>query len=215
MEIQDLFRMIRQRGWLVPVLALVGALAAFGFSRMQTPVYKSAMKLTVQPARTDFGLAQTTKNLMLSYIQIIWTERNSAEVAKRLKLDYDPATIYGNTKMATDDASYGIEIQVSDYDGDTANNIARTWGDLFKEFRDTENAKQRREDRVDIILGDAPRYAKDRPRTTINTVAGGLLGGIVGAISIALLEWLQSRMVRSKTDVERIFSLPVLGSIPK
>ncbi len=214
MDLSDFLRIARQRGWLLVLLGLLGAGSGLVFSRLQTPLYKSSMKLTVQPARTDFGLAQTARQLLLSYIQIIWTERNAAEVAQRLKLDFAPATIFGNTKMADDAASMGIEIQVTDYDGDTANNIARTWADLLKEYRDRDNAKQRREDRVEIILGDAPRYSQDRPRTAINTVAGGLLGAVIGVAAIALLEGLAAAYVRSRADIERQLDIPVIAVVP-
>lgn len=214
MDLSEFLRIARQRGWLLVLLGLLGAGSGLVFSRLQTPIYKSSMKLTVQPARTDFGLAQTARQLLLSYIQIIWTERNAAEVAQRLKLDFAPATIFGNTKMADDAASMGIEIQVTDYDGDTANNIARTWADLLKEYRDRDNAKQRREDRVEIILGDAPRYSLDRPRTAINTVAGGLLGAVIGVAAIALLEGLAAAYVRSRADIERRLDIPVIAVVP-
>ena len=77
--------------------------------------------------------------------------RNLLEVGKRLQLDYSPAYIYSQTRMADDAASYGVEIEVRDYDGETANRIAREWAQLFVEFRNRDNAKQRREDRVEAI----------------------------------------------------------------
>ncbi len=214
MELTDFIRLIRTRGWVIVLLALLGALSGYAFSKLQTPVYKSSMRVTVQPARTDFGLTQSAKTLLLSYIQIIWTEKNAAKVAKQLELDYLPATIYGNTKMADDAASFGIEIQVTDYDGDTANRIASKWAELLKQFRDEDNAKQRREDRVEIVLGDNPRYAQDRPRTAVNTAAGGLLGLVIGAGAVALLELLAARFVRGASDVERGLDLPVLAVVP-
>jgi capsular polysaccharide biosynthesis protein len=215
MEITDYLRIIRQRGWVIVALALLGALAGFAFSRLQTPVYKASMRLTVQPARTDFGLTQSAKTLLLSYIQIIWTEKNAAEVARRLNLDYSPGTIYGATRMSDEAASFGIEIQVTDFNGDTANDIARTWADLMTEFRAADNAKQRREDRVDVIRGDDPRYAQDQPRTTVNTAAGGLLGLVLGVGAVALLEAIAAQFVRDRRDVERALSIPVLASVPR
>lgn len=214
MEISDLIRLLRTRGWVVIALALLGALSGFVFSRLQTPVYKSTMKLTIQPARPDFGLAQSAKSLISSYIQIIWTEKNAAEIAKRLQLDYTPGTIYGATRMADDLATFGIEIQVTDYNGDTANNIALKWAELMKEYRDQNNASQRREDRVDIVLGDNPRYSQDRPRTSINTIAGGLLGLVTGVGALAIIEALAALRIRSRSDVERRLNLPVLATIP-
>ncbi|PJF48184.1 MAG: hypothetical protein D6709_03785 [Chloroflexi bacterium] len=214
MELQDYVQIVKRRWWIVVLTALIAAAGAFVFSRLQTPIYKSSMKLTIQPARTDFGQTQAAKQLLSSYISIIRTERNAAEVGKRLQLDYSPAYIYGQTRMADDAASYGVEIEVRDYDGETANRIAREWAQLFVEFRNRDNAKQRREDRVEAILGDDPRYVQDYPRTGVNTAAGLLLGLAAGAGIVALLEWQQSALLRAPRDVERRLSLPVVGDIP-
>ncbi len=214
MELQDYLQIAKRRWWIVVLVALVAAASAFVFSRLQTPIYKSSMKLTIQPARTDFGQTQAAKQLLLSYISIIRTERNAAEVGKRLQLDYSPAYIYGQTRMADDAASYGVEIEVRDYDGETANRIAREWAQLFVEFRNRDNAKQRREDRVEAIMGDDPRYVQDYPRTGVNTAAGLLLGLAAGVAIAALIEWRQSALLRTPKDVERNLSLPIVGTIP-
>ncbi len=214
MELQDYIQIVKRRWWIVVLTALIAVASAFVFSRLQTPIYKSSMKLTIQPARTDFGQTQAAKQLLSSYISIIRTERNAAEVGKRLQLDYSPAYIYGQTRMADDAASYGVEIEVRDYDGETANRIAREWAQLFVEFRNRDNAKQRREDRVEAILGDDPRYVQDYPRTSVNTAAGLLLGLVAGTAIAALLEWRQSVLLRTPKDVERNLSLPVVGAIP-
>jgi capsular polysaccharide biosynthesis protein len=193
MELQDYVRIAQRRWWIVVLVALTAAASAFVFSRLQTPVYKSSMKLTIQPARTDFGQTQAAKQLLLSYISIIRTERNAAEVAKRLQLDYAPAYIFNQTRMADDAASYGVEIEVRDYDGETANRIAREWAQLFVEFRNRDNAKQ---------------------RTGVNTAAGFVLGIVVGVLIVALIEWRESALLRTPKDVERALDLPIIGSIP-
>jgi capsular polysaccharide biosynthesis protein len=214
MELQDYLRIARQRWWIVALVALVAALSAFVFSRLQTPVYKSAMKLTIQPARTDFGLTQSAKTLLSSYISIIWTKKNAEVLRQRLNLDYSPDYIYGQTKMAADDATFGIDIEVRDYDGDAANRIAQEWAQLFVEYRNDNNARQRREDRVEAIMGDDPRYSQDYPRAGVNTAAGLLLGAVIGVLIVALLEWRQSALLRSASEVERELELPIVGVIP-
>jgi capsular polysaccharide biosynthesis protein len=214
MELQDFLTILRRRWWIVVLAALIGGASAYLFSRAQTPVYKSAMKLTIQPARTDFGLTQSAKTLLSSYISIIRTERNAAEVGRRLGLDYSPGYIFGQTRMADDAATFGIEIEVRDYDGETSNRIAREWAQLMVEFRNNDNAKQRREDRVEAILGDDPRYSQDYPRTGVNTVVGLILGAVLGALIVAMLEWRESALIRSTKDIERKLALPVVGAIP-
>ena len=56
MELSDYFRILRQRGWIIVVVAVVAAVSAFGFSKLQRPIYKSSMQVTVLPARNDYGL---------------------------------------------------------------------------------------------------------------------------------------------------------------
>jgi capsular polysaccharide biosynthesis protein len=64
------------------------------------------------------------------------------------------------------------------------------------------------------VMGDNPIYSKFRPQTTINTAAGGILGLLLGALIVAVLEWLEAGVVRTPADVERKLGLPVLGMIP-
>jgi LPS O-antigen subunit length determinant protein (WzzB/FepE family) len=53
-ELSDYLRIIRQRGWLIILLALLTAAAAFGYSKMQTEVFESQVNMLVTPARLDF-----------------------------------------------------------------------------------------------------------------------------------------------------------------
>ncbi len=214
MELQDFLQIVKRRWWIVALVALIAGASAFVFSRLQTPVYKSTMKLTIQPARTDFGLTQSAKTLLSSYISIIRTERNATEVGKRLNLDYSPAYIFGQTRMADDAATFGIEIEMRDFDGETANRIAREWAQLFVEFRNNDNAKQRREDRVEAIMGDDPRYSLDYPRTSVNTAAGLLLGAVIGVLIAGLMEWRGTAYLQHAKDAERRLALPIIGVIP-
>jgi capsular polysaccharide biosynthesis protein len=172
------------------------------------------MELFIQPARTDFGLTQSAKQLLSSYIGIIFNKRNADVVRADLGLDYSPDRIFNSTKVADDSARFAVQIEVRDYDGDVANRIAKQWALLFVDWRNTENAKQRREDRVDAILGDEPVYSQDYPRTSVNTIAGGILGGMVGLMIVIVLEWSQSDILRKESDIERKLALPVIGAIP-
>lgn len=215
MEINDYLDLARRRAWVVVLVALIAAASAFIFSRLQTPIYKATMEVTLQPARADFGLAESTKKLTASYISIVFSRKNAAEINKRLQMDYTPDEIYDNTKAGEDAAKYGVVIEVRDQNGDAAKDIAYAWAQLFREYRDRENAKQSRNDRVDAILGDPPSsYSKDFPRTGVITVAAGLLGALIGSLVVGVLEWLQATRIRNVADLEHKLALPVLGRIP-
>ena len=214
MELQDYLTLAKRRAWIVLLVAVVAALSAFVFCRLQIPRYKSTMALTIVPARADFGLAQSSRSLIATYNSVVFNKRTAAEIVKELKLDYSPTEVLGNTKTSEDAAKNGVQIEVTDYDGDVANNIAYQWALLYKKYRDEDNAKQRREDRVEAFLGDAPIYAKTYPQTGVTTAAAGVLGLLVGGLVAALLEWSQSNVLRTKADVERKLALSVIGAIP-
>ncbi len=215
MEIQDYFRILRQRGWLIIVLALLTAGSAYGFSTMQTPVYESNLRLLVSPSRTDFGQAQAAKILMRGYTQWMNSGYRSQAVINILQLDMTPQELLGDISIASDDSSFIITLQVENTDPDLANDIARTWGNLLIQWQEENNAQLQKEDRIGIEFVDDPQAGLDRPRKTINTIAGGVFGALVGLIIIFLLEWIDSGILRRSTDVERYLDIPVVGSIPK
>ncbi|MBI3244409.1 MAG: hypothetical protein HYZ49_19190 [Chloroflexi bacterium] len=214
MTINEYVRIIWRRGWILALVAALTAASAFVFSKLQTPIYKSTIYLLVQPARTDFGLTQSAKILLRSYVAWMDTDNRAKDVIEAMQLDTEPQTLRGNITIASDDSRFVIQIDAKNENGDLANDVAKKWAELFIQWRNEENQKQRKEDRVDAILLDEPRFVTDRPKTSINTIAGGVLGLLIGGVIVFILEYLESAVIRSAADIERQFNLPVLGAIP-
>jgi capsular polysaccharide biosynthesis protein len=214
MELSDYLRILRQRGWLIGLLALLTAAAAFGFSQMQTEVYESSLRLLVQPARTDFGQAQAAKTLLRGYVEWMRSRYRAAAVIDQLQLDMLPDELLGDVDIASDDSSFVINLTVENTNPDLANDIARTWGDLLIQWQEQNNANLRKEDRIDIERIDDPQVGLKSPKTRINTAAGVVFGALLGVIVVFLLEWIESGVVRRTEDVERYLDIPVIGSIP-
>jgi capsular polysaccharide biosynthesis protein len=154
-----------------------------------------------------------------AYVTIIDTKRFAAQVLKRFEqagtpLDMTPEQLKDNAIIASFEDKNVIQIDVKNSDGEMGNRIAYAWAQEFRDWRELENGKVRKEDQVEVVMGDNPIYSKFRPQTTINTAAGGILGLLLGAVIVAVLEWLEAGIVRSPADVERKLGLPVLGAIP-
>lgn len=214
MELQDYIRILRRRGWIIILLMVMTATAAFAFSKLQTPIYKSSVEILVQPARADWGITQSAKILLRSYASWMNTNTRAQEVIDLLHLDRVPGDLLGDVQVASDDSRLIIQMTVEDPDGDLANDIAQAWTDIFIQWRNAENAKQRKEDRVEAFQLDPPRYALDRPKWKINVVAGLVLGALVGAVITFALEWIESGVLRRPDDIDRYLGLPLLGTIP-
>ena len=107
-----------------------------------------------------------------------------------------------------------IKLEIENRDGNVANDISRTWADLLIEWRDQQNQRQRKEDRVYASLRDEPNYAQTWPKKKILAIAGAIFGLVVAAVVVFFLEWVEASVVQSPKDVEIELGLTVLGAIP-
>ncbi len=214
MELINYFRILRRRGWIIVVMVAITAVSAYGFSKLQTPVYRASVQVSINPARADFGLTQSAKILLRNYVAIVHSETWAGDVINRLNLDLTPGQLKGNTTVASDDSRQIIQIDVKDGDQAQAARIANEWAQLVVEWREQENAEQRKEDQINAYQIDPAVPGLFSPKTKINTAAGGILGLLLAGVIIFFLEWVESGVVRSASDVERYLGLTVLGAVP-
>jgi len=214
-ELSQYIRILRKRWWIIAVAVVVTAASALLFSRLQVPTYRSTVEVVIQPARADFGLTQSAKILLRSYMTVADSNRWAQEVIDRLRLDMTPEQLRANARFAAEDDRMVIRIQIEDTDGEQSNRIARTWATLMLEWRDSENQRQRKEDRVYSELRDEPTYSQAwPPRTSIVLVAGGIFGLLIAAVVIFFQEWMEGGVIRTPDDVEQWIGLAVLGIVP-
>ncbi|MCS7178257.1 MAG: Wzz/FepE/Etk N-terminal domain-containing protein [Anaerolineae bacterium] len=215
MELARYLSILRKRWWIILVAVLATAISAVVFSRLQTPVYQSTAEVVIQPARPDFGLTQSAKTLLRSYMTVADSNKWAREVLNRERLDMEPEELRANARFAAEDDRMIIRIEIEDTDGEVANRIARTWATLLVEWRDQENQRQRKEDRVFAELRDDPTYSQTwPPRLPIMAMAGAILGLILAFVIIFFLEWAESGILRTPEDVEQGLGLTVLGIVP-
>ena len=213
MELRDYLRILRQRGWLILVLAALTAGAAFGYSQFQTEVYKASVNLLIT-SRPDFGQTQAARQLLRDYAAWLDSSYQAAAVIDQLQLDMLPQELMGDVTIAASDSRNIIQIEVENTRYSQAADIARVWGEQLIQWRTQENAGLNKEDRISAIFLDDPVGGLDRPQTTINTLAGAVFGAILGLVLIFILEWFASGIMRRPADIERYLDLPVVGTIP-
>ncbi len=205
MSLWDLTQILRRWGWLIPALAIVTALSAFVYSRLQTPVYRAVATIAVQPARPDFGQSQAAKTLLSSYVQIMSSaygggdlhQPSASRVIQAMQLDMTPEQLRRSAIFSADERSLLIELEIRSYDPEMAQRIARTWAELFIEWRRTENQTLRQEDQIDALLVDQPVAGRFRPQTTFNVAAGALMGLVLGGALTLLLGWMELGAARA------------------
>jgi len=214
MELGDYIRIMHKRWWIVVVAVAFTAGSALIFSELQHPVYQSTAEIIIEPARPDLGLTQSTKWLLRTYMTVADSYSWAQQVIDELQLPMTPEQLRGDAHFAAEDDRMVIKLEVEAYDGDQANDIARTWARLFTEWRDSQNQQQRKEDRVYATLRDQPRYTQSWPKTRMVTAAGGIFGLVIAGVIIFFLEWIEAGVVRTPQDLERQLDLVVMGTIP-
>ncbi|MCD4686222.1 MAG: hypothetical protein K8S97_09830 [Anaerolineae bacterium] len=214
MNLMYYVRILVRRGWIIVLAALITAGAAYGLSKAQTPVYRASQKVLLQPARNDFGLTETLRILLRSYVVYLNTDTQSANAIDRLQLDMTPGELRSHMTINSDPTQLIVQIDIDMEDGPLAATIATEMGRLLVDYRTEDNRDLQREDRIDAILIDTATYGLHTPKTSINTLAGGVLGLLLGGVVVFVLEYLESNIVRTRDDIERFLELPVLAAIP-
>ena len=215
MEIKTYLRILRKRGWIILLTALIAGGAAFGFSRLQDPIYRARVLVSVNPARYDWGLSNTIKDLLRNFQTNLLTHRMAQKVIDRAQLDMSSYDLLAKLEVNPEPDRFVIEIVAKDSDPQTAIGIVQTMAQLFVDEREAWNQEQDKADRIDVSIVDNAREAPLwRPQPWTNALAGFVLGALLGAIIVFLLEWLESDIIRTPEDAERYLGVSVLGAIP-
>lgn len=216
MELADYVRILRRRWWIIVVAVLLTASSAYVFSKLQDPEYTSTAEVIILPARPDWGLAQSAKLLLRSYMTVIDSDSTAQEVIDELPLSTTPERLRSNAHFAALDDRMVIKIEIEDYDGDQANRIAAEWAQQLIDWRNEKNAQRRKEDRVYATLRDDPTSSQSwPPRRGILEAAGGVFGLAIAGAVVSFLEWLEADATRTRQDGEQrsnlAAALAVLG----
>ena len=214
MNLIDYANILIRRGWIMLLLAIIAAGAAFLFSRSLDPVYRATLKVRIEPSRTDFGLTQAAKQLLNSQVSYLDSSLRAGDVIDRLQMDMTPEQLRADVRIAPNLDSLVIQIDAEHKDPGQAASIASEWARLLILYRNDQNQQARREDRIYASLQDNPVIALARPNVTINTLVGLIAGLFVGGILVFVLEYLESAIVRRREDLEAMIGLPVLATVP-
>lgn len=215
MEIRDYLSILRKRGWIIILLAVMAGLSAFGISRVQTQIYKAKATVSVVPARPDWGLGNTAKDLLRNFAVNIKTHKTARRVIDRAQLDMSTYDLLAKVEVNPVGDQFLIEIAAEDQEPAVASAIALAFANEFVDERNAYYQQQDKQDRIEVKLVDdlvdAPLF---KPKPFLNAAAGAVLGALLGLLIVFALEWLEADILRTPATVERALGLAVLGAIP-
>ena len=214
MSSQEYLTIITKRWRLIAAMVLIGLIGGAVLTMITTPMYRSATKISVNPARPDYGTALTVNNLLSNYSLQLTTVRLAQQVVNQLRLDIAPEALLGRVKVTPQQDNFMLLIEADNADPRMAERIAATLASTFVNEYTAGNAEAPRQDRIDLSILDEPDSAKlNRPRPQINIPAGLLAGLLLGILLVFVLEYLDDTL-KTAEDVERVLAVRTLGAIP-
>lgn len=213
--LKEVFQMIRKRMLLVlSVALLVSALSGIISFYFITPIYESSTQLlinqedTKQMSEIDI---QTNLQLINTYNIIIKSSAILDLVKKELAFEnMTTESLNNKINVISEGDSQVVTITVQDPDPSTARDIANTTADIFQ--REIVNLMNI--DNVSILTKATASEGQEpiKPQPILN-IAISMVIGFVLSIGLAfLLEYLDNT-ITSEQDIEKLLSLPVIGSI--
>lgn len=215
MTIQEYGRILRKRGWILIALAVLAAILAIGISSLQKEMYRATVNVSTVPARADFGLGATAKDLLRNFAENIKTPEYAQRVVERAQLDMNPYDYLANVQVVPDSSTFTIKIEARNPDPEVAKTMGLTLADEFVEERTQYYAQQDKSDRIEVkIRSRAISADQISPKPKMNAIAGAVLGALLGIALILGLTWVEADLLRTPSAVERSLGLTVLGAIP-
>jgi capsular polysaccharide biosynthesis protein len=205
-------------GWPILVLALLGAGTAFAVSSAQPTLYRARARIALEPANlSNWGNAQAIRETMRGYKEDIKTFRMARLVDEKLQLDIPPAELLDGKRLnvAEDVGIFEIRLDVFDRDAEQAKRISRAWADAFIEAHRIDDLQRDQRDRILASLRDevidAPPWS---PRRGVNTLAGAIIGALVGGFALWFRQVLLGGLIRRPEEAERAAGAALLAVIP-
>ncbi len=199
-------------------LAVLGAAAAYGFSRLQTPIYRARARVALEPAiGSNWGNAMAVRETMRGFKEDIRTFRMARAVNEALQLDLAETALLDERRLnvAEDTGLFELRIDVFHPDAETARDIARTWAEVFIERHRVADLVRDQRDRTVVRLRDGSIPSSLwSPQPLTNALAGLAMGLLAGIVALWLRHGLRRGLVQGADDLGRRLGVPILGSIP-
>ncbi|MCX6028431.1 MAG: Wzz/FepE/Etk N-terminal domain-containing protein [Chloroflexi bacterium] len=215
MELRAYFDILRRRGWIIVLVAVLAMAGAGGVSLVQTKIYRATARISAVPARPDWGLGNSAKDLLRNFVNNLSTHDMANRVIAKAQLDMNSYDLLAKLTVSAEPDNFMIRVDAKDQDPEIAKKIVSTLANEFVDDRVTYYNQQDKNNRIEVKLVDsvidAPLY---QPKPLTNGLAGFALGAIIGALIVLALEWMAADVLATPESVERSLALPVLGAIP-
>ncbi len=214
MRIQDYLNVLIKRWWVILLVMVSAAGAAYVFSKLRTPIYRSQTIYSVDFNRLDTGGNFFAGELLTGYVMAVQQPDKMEQISKQLQLDQSGSALMEYVRLQPQPDNRLIVIEADHFDPGTAQALASAVGDQLNAHVVERNRNLEGEDRVSLMrVQSASNVWKAKPNTRVNVLAATLLGAVLAVLLSFVLEYLDDTL-KTPADVERFAGLATIGAIP-
>ena len=129
---------------------------------MQTKTYRATARISAVPARPDWGLGNSAKDLLRNFVNNISTHDMANRVIAQAQLDMNSYDLLAKITVSAEPENFIIRIDAKDRDPEIAKRIVKKMADLFVDERLAYYNTQDKNNRIEVKLVDsvidAPLY---------------------------------------------------------
>lgn len=218
-DLKELLVALIHKVWLILLCALGAGVIAYVYTaNFITPMYRASVtiyvnNLSAQAAQNveyiSAGNLATSQQLVNTYVNIIKSRTVLQKVVEEMDLEVSADAIRGMLSASSVDETEIFEIHISNADPELAAKIANAVAKVAP--AEIANIVEGSSTKViDYAVVPQSRYF---PSFRENTFLGCCVGGVLAVIFI-VLRTMMDTSIKGEADLEQLFELPVLGSIP-
>lgn len=174
MSFSEVLSLLRRRWWIIVLVTVVAALAALGYSLAQPRIYRAQAQVVVMPARADWDprLYMEPRMGLLRAALLSFSETDPAL----------PAGLPARLHVGLLPEEARMVIEVDDPDPQRAARLANDLAGRLQDWVDSEFNPTQAEGPIAVrtLVPAAVPGAPYSPRYQLNTIAGAVLGALVG-----------------------------------
>lgn len=207
-DLMELFHVLLRRWYVILICGLLGAAAAFGYTKIRiVPQYEASSMIYILEA-SDINLS-LSKQLTVDFATLAKSRPVVEKVIDELELNATYEQLVSTITIANPSDTSILKISVRNPDPELACEISNAMSDSTAERVASVMMTDKPSKVEDAVV---PKYPVS-PNMKKNVMMGGMFGIVVMA-GILVVMYLMDDRIKSEEDIERYLGLTTLASIP-
>lgn len=212
-DLRELFQLLLQKIWIIILCFIVGAVLAFGGTKLLiTPQYSASSIiyiLTKTTSVTSLADIQMGAQLTVDFEVLAKSRTVVEEVIETLDLDTTYEELLGQitTENPTDTRMLKLTVEAPDPE------MAKTISNALADATADRVADVMASDKPNIVDRAVKPVNPSSPSTVKNTAIGALAGAVL-AMAVIVIRFLLNDTIQTEEDIRKYLNLNTLAAVP-